>query len=386
MLASALNKISHGLTFGNAMNKLRLKIEKDQKVESAYFQRTMPKKGLKERIQAGDNIIVAEGYIFEFERRGYLRAGCFVPEVVLEHPEQVKAVHEEYVHAGSDVVLAFTYYGHREKLKLIGREADLKSLNIKALRLAKEVADRTNTLLAGNICNSTIYKRDCPDAIEKTRAIFKEQIEWAIAEGVDYIVAESFSEYGEAALALECIKEYGKVPAVVTMIAHAEDKTVDGLMFGEAMNKLYAAGADIVGLNCGRGPTTMLSLIGEIRKTYKGPMAAIPVPYRTTPDEPTFLSIINPETGKDAFPEDLTAFHCSRTQIRKFAEEAKELGVQYVGLCCGNASHFMRIVAEVYGRTPPASKYSPDMSQHFIWGDKNFDSYLMDYRNTLAPK
>ncbi|XP_071142760.1 betaine--homocysteine S-methyltransferase 1-like [Mytilus edulis] len=346
----------------------------------------MPKKGLKERIQAGDNIIVAEGYIFEFERRGYLRAGCFVPEVVLEHPEQVKAVHEEYVHAGSDVVLAFTYYGHREKLKLIGREADLKSLNIKALRLAKEVADRTNTLLAGNICNSTIYKRDCPDAIEKTRAIFKEQIEWAIAEGVDYIVAESFSEYGEAALALECIKEYGKVPAVVTMIAHAEDKTVDGLMFGEAMNKLYAAGADIVGLNCGRGPTTMLSLIGEIRKTYKGPMAALPVPYRTTPDEPTFLSIINPETGKDAFPEDLTAFHCSRTQIRKFAEEAKELGVQYVGLCCGNASHFMRIVAEVYGRTPPASKYSPDMSQHFIWGDKNFDSYLMDYRNTLAPK
>ncbi|CAG2229438.1 BHMT [Mytilus edulis] len=268
-------------------------IEKDQKSRISILEKTMPKKGLKERIQAGDNIIVAEGYVFEFERRGYLRAGCFVPEVVLEHPEQVKAVHEEYVHAGSDVVLAFTYYGHREKLKLIGREDELKSLNIKALRLAKDVADRTNALLAGNICNSTIFKRDCPDAVEKARAIFKEQIEWAISEGVDYIVAETFSEYAEAALALECIKEYGKVPAVVTMIAHAEDKTVDGLAFGEAMNKLYAAGADIVGLNCGRGPTTMLSLIRDIRKTYKGPMAALPVPYRTTPDEPTFQSIIN---------------------------------------------------------------------------------------------
>lgn len=346
----------------------------------------MPKKGIKERIQAGDNIIVAEGYVFEFERRGYLRAGCFVPEVVLEHPEQVKAVHEEYVHAGSDVVLAFTYYGHREKLKLIGREDDLKSLNLKALRLAKEVADRTTTLLAGNICNTTIYKRDCPDTVEKSRAIFKEQIEWAISEGVDYIVAETFSEYAEAALALECIKEYGKVPAVVTMIAHANDKTVDGLTFGDAMNKLYAAGADVVGLNCGRGPTTMLSLIRDIRKTYKGPLAALPVPYRTTPDEPTFQSITNPETGRQAFPDDLTAFHSSRTQIQKFAEEAKELGVQYIGLCCGNASHFIRIVAEVYGRNPPASKYSPDMSQHFIWGDKNFDSYHMEYRKTLAPK
>ena len=46
--------------------------------------------------------------MFEIERRGYLRAGAFVPEVVLERPEMVKALHEEFVHAGSDVVLAFT--------------------------------------------------------------------------------------------------------------------------------------------------------------------------------------------------------------------------------------------------------------------------------------
>ena len=51
---------------------------------------------------------MAEGYIFEFERRGYLKSGSFVPEVVLDHPELVKSLHEEYVHSGSDVVLAFT--------------------------------------------------------------------------------------------------------------------------------------------------------------------------------------------------------------------------------------------------------------------------------------
>lgn len=54
------------------------------------------------------DIVVAEGYIFEFERRGYLRAGCFVPEVVLSHPDLVRSLHEELVHAGSEVVLAFT--------------------------------------------------------------------------------------------------------------------------------------------------------------------------------------------------------------------------------------------------------------------------------------
>nr|KAG5708416.1 hypothetical protein BaRGS_026143 [Batillaria attramentaria] len=107
--------------------------------------------GLVERLRDGEDIIVAEGYVFELERRGYLRAGAFVPEVVLEHPERVKALHEEFVHAGSDVVLALQYYGHREKLRVIGREADLETLNRTALRIAREVADATGTLMAETV-------------------------------------------------------------------------------------------------------------------------------------------------------------------------------------------------------------------------------------------
>ena len=72
--------------------------------------------------------------------------------------------------------------------------------------------------------------------------------------------------------------------------------------------------------------------------------------------------------GQKAFPEDLPSFLCGRTDILEFAKEAKVLGIQYIGLCCGNASHYIRTVAEVYGRTPHASKYSPDMSEHYIFG------------------
>ena len=64
--------------------------------------------GLLERLKNGGTLVVAEGYIFEFERRGYLQAGTFVPEVNIEHPELVRLLYEEFVHAGSDVVLAFT--------------------------------------------------------------------------------------------------------------------------------------------------------------------------------------------------------------------------------------------------------------------------------------
>ena len=83
--------------------------------------RTEP--GLLKRLKEGP-VICAEGYVFELERRGYLQAGAFVPVVLAEHPEVVEELHLDFVRAGSDVVQALTYYVHREKLRVIGREKD----------------------------------------------------------------------------------------------------------------------------------------------------------------------------------------------------------------------------------------------------------------------
>src|SRR5947209_11485868 len=107
--------------------------------------------GLLERLKQGP-VICAEGYLFECERRGYLQAGAFVPEVVLEHPEVVTELHREFVHAGSDVVEAFTYYAHREKLRLLGKEQLLETINRNALAIAGEVAAESGALHAGDIC------------------------------------------------------------------------------------------------------------------------------------------------------------------------------------------------------------------------------------------
>src|SRR5437868_8936650 len=98
---------------------------------------TTRRAGLLERL-AAEPVICAEGYLFEFERRGYLQAGAFVPEVVLDHPDLVAELHREFVHAGSDVVEAFTYYAHREKLRVVGREKDLEKINKQALKIAKK--------------------------------------------------------------------------------------------------------------------------------------------------------------------------------------------------------------------------------------------------------
>lgn len=325
--------------------------------------------GLLERLASGP-VICAEGYLFEFERRGYLQAGAFVPEVVLEHPDLVAQLHREFVHAGSDVVEAFTYYAHREKLRLIGKEHLLEEMNRQALTLARDVARESGTLFAGNICNTNIFLADA-DSRRAARAMFEEQVGWAVEAGVDYIIGETFQWGEEAAIALDVIKQAGK-PAVITLAIHQQPETREGWSVGDACRRLEARGADVVGLNCIRGPRTMLPLLEEVREQVSGYVAALPVPYRTTPDEPTFQSLTDP--GYDGapdgrpFPTALDALQCTRYEIADFARKADALGVRYLGVCCGAGPHHIRGMAEALGRKPPASRYSADMSKHAFLG------------------
>jgi betaine-homocysteine S-methyltransferase len=321
--------------------------------------------GLLERLDRGP-VICAEGYLFELERRGYVQAGPFVPEVVLEHPEVVAQLHRDFVHAGSDVVEAFTYYAHREKMRIVGKEDLLEELNRQALAIAKEVAGDTGVLFAGDICNTNVFADD-EESQRTVRAMFEEQVGWAADAGVDYVIAETFSHAGEALLALEAIKEAG-LPAVIMFTLHRSPSTRDGLTPADACLRFEEAGADVVGLNCSRGPTTMLPAIKSIREAVSCHVAALPVPYRTRDDSPTFQSIEDPAWEGQAFPTALDPLMCNRYEIADFAREAHELGVNYLGLCCGAGPHHIRSMAEALGRTPPASRYSPDMSKHAYFG------------------
>jgi betaine-homocysteine S-methyltransferase len=321
---------------------------------------------LNERIAQGP-VLCAEGYLFELERRGYLQAGAYVPEVVLEHPEVVAELHHEFVRAGSDVVEAFTYYAHREKLRIIGQERLLEPMNRQALEIAAGVARATGTLLAGDICNTNLWVDDAASAAT-VRAMFEEQVGWAADAGVDFVIAETFQYAGEALLATEVIRAAG-LEAVVTLAIHQDPLTREGWTPAEACKRLADAGAAVVGLNCIRGPRTMVDLLREIRAAVDTPIAALPVPYRTHAAEPTFQSLTDPHAhGERPFPTALDPFTCSRYDVADFTLEALEIGVEYLGLCCGAAPHHIRAMAEAMGRRPPASRYSPDMSLHAYLG------------------
>src|SRR3984893_14207032 len=315
--------------------------------------------------------ICAEGYLFEFERRGYLQAGAFVPEIVLEHPELVAQLHREFVHAGSDVVEAFTYYAHREKLRLVGKEESERQINRQALATAKEVAAESGSLFAGDICNTNVYEPGDAASAQAVRAMFEEQVGWAVEAGVDFVVGETFSFAQEALVALETIRAAG-LPAVVTLALHAEPVTREGWTPAEACKRLEEPGAGVVGLNCIRGPRTMLPALREIRSAVSVHVAALPVPYRATDEQPSLPALPDPDcdciAGGQPFPTALDPFVCNRYELGEFGREAYGLGVHYLGVCCGAGPHHIRSLAEALGRTPPASRYSADMTKHAFYG------------------
>jgi betaine-homocysteine S-methyltransferase len=325
------------------------------------------KKSLLQRLRDG-LVLVAEGYVFELERRGYLKAGPFVPEVVLDHPEALKQLHLEFLRAGSDVVVACTYYGHRSKLRGIGREDLLEQLNVQALRLAHEVADPAGALVAGNLSNTWDYDPSSRRSEKTVRAVFDEQVGWAVAENADFVIAETFGYLGEARLALAAIRNSG-LPAVVTF-SPATGNSCEGLNWPDACKVLADEGADVVGLNCGNGPVTMLPVLRQIRAAVSTHVAGLPVPYRTSEQQPCFQKLKLPGDVR-AFPVALDPFLLTRYEMADFAVAARDGGINYIGICCGAGPHHVRAMAEALGRSPEAGRYSPEISLHPVFGDRD---------------
>ncbi len=321
---------------------------------------------LEERLAHGV-VIGAEGYVFELERRGYIKAGPYVPEVILDAPDALRQLHREFLRAGADVMVALTYYAHREKLKDVGRAGELEQLNRAAVRIANEIAREGGALVAANICNTWSYDPNEPVASGLVvRAQYEEQLGWAIEEGADFVIAETFDYVGEALIALDVCKQLG-LPAMVTFASVQPTVTYDGYDYVDACRILAESGARVVGLNCSRGPETMLPLLERIRAAVDVAVAAQPVPYRTSPAAPAFESLESGD-GRRMFPIELESFQCTRFEMADFARRARDIGVDYIGICCGAGPHHVRAMAEALGRETPASRYSPAIELHPVLG------------------
>jgi betaine-homocysteine S-methyltransferase len=300
----------------------------------------MKKKGILERLKEGP-VLGDGGYLLELEKRGWVRAGPFTPEVALTHPDGLRELHVEFREAGADVMQALTFYASRDKLATVGLADRLEDLNRAAVKIAREVAGE-KCLVAGNLSLTWMYEPDSPTAADRVRKTFAEQLALQVDEGVDFIIGETFSWLGEALLCVEQAKKTG-LPVMVTICFENKDETMEGKSAAEAAKALVDAGADIVGMNCLRPPEHILRPMEEMRKAVPGYLACQPVAYRTPKHKPDFTSLAE-------FPLALDPLQLTRKQMGDYARQARAIGINYIGSCCGSVAIHVREMAGAIGK------------------------------------
>jgi betaine-homocysteine S-methyltransferase len=303
--------------------------------------------GILERLATG--VVLGDGgYLLELEKRGYVQAGPFTPEVVVEHPEALVQLHREFLRAGAEVLQTMTFYASDDKLATVGMAGKVDEINRNAVRIAREVAAEGDALVAGNLSLTWAYDPNDAASPDHVRGLLDRQLQDQLDAGPpDFWIGETFSFTGEALLFVERAKATG-LPVMATMcFEELPARTYEGDTPGGSAKKLADAGADIVGVNCLNGPAQQLPIAVEMVDALGGgtPVAAQPVAYATSDDSADF-------TSWSDFPFGLSAKTLARGDLAAFAADARDAGVRYIGSCCGSVAEHVRAMAKILGKVP----------------------------------
>ena len=294
------------------------------------------------------------GYLIELERRGYVDSGSgrekvgtgrgsgqFTPEVVVENPDALRELHREFLHAGSRVLQALTFFATREKLSRAGYGRQTEEINVAAVRLAKEVAGE-RALVAGSVSRTQLFEREGSGAATHVNDLLTEQIRLLADAGVDFLLLETFFHLEEMVIGLECARASG-LPTLATMSFRPTLRaSSDGHSPEECAKRMADAGAAAVGANCEQEPFRIVPLVRAMGAAAGVAVAVQPAAFRTSADTPCF-------TKMPQFPDELETIQVARRDFEEFGRSAVEYGFGFVGGCCGCNAAYIRALAAGIG-------------------------------------
>ena len=289
------------------------------------------------RVRAGELLVFDGGYGTALFDAGLLNGAC--PELWNDtHADVVRGIHKGYFDAGSDFVETNTFGGTRLKLNEYKIGDRTRELNVKGAHLAR-AACPPGRWVAGSIGPTSCVPADygVGDNIatdEEYLETFKEQAAALAEGGVDIFAVETMMFPQEATAAIAACKAVSDLPVMATMFFQYEelndrDRTMWGESPADVAQTLLAAGADIVGMNCGRGPDRAITIIREMRAVTDAPLIAYP------------------NAGLPITKGDVTTYELGPEAMAKDYPALLDAGCNIVGACCGSGPEHIRLIAEI---------------------------------------
>ncbi len=257
-------------------------------------------------------------------------------EVTLRYPDRLLDVYRAYVAAGADVISTNTFGGNLIRLQRAGLEDRAEDINRTAAALAREAAG-DGAWVAGDIGQSGDFLQPLGDITpEQMDEAFRVQAEYLAAGGADLLLCETFSDTKEVDIAIRAAKRTG-LPVFATMTYDINLHTMMGVAPADGLRACEAAGADVVGCNCGNGPEEMDQVIDQL--VAAGPR--LPLMAQSNAGVPELIQ------GR-------ILYRYPAEKMTEYASAWIEKGVRVIGSCCGSTAHTTKLLREMIDRRTAA--------------------------------
>ncbi len=272
-------------------------------------------------------VLTDGGWGTEMQARG-LQPGDCTDEWNLSHPERVEEVARAYAEAGSRVILTNTFGANSILLARHGLAGKAKEINRAGVEISRHAAGgRARVFASMGPCGKMLFAGEVSE--EEVTQAFEEQAHALAGAGAEAIVIETMSDPGEAKLAVAAAAATG-LPVVACMTfdsGRQHDRTMMGTTPEEAAAALAAAGADVVGANCGQGAEGYVGIAKRLR-------AATGLPIW-----------MKPNAGLPVFSDGNVHYDTTPQDFARHAQSLVGAGASFIGGCCGTAPGFIRELA-----------------------------------------
>ena len=288
---------------------------------------------LTERLKNGE-IIISDGALGTMLQAAGIEPGVCPETWNIEFPERIEAIAKAYADAGSQAVETNTFGANRFKLSHYGLQDRVVEINRKAVEITRRAIGPDGIVL-GSVGPTGILLMMGEVSEEELYDTFKEQCVALAEAGADALCIETMTAIDEAVLAVKAAKENTGLEVICTMTF---DKTIQGdfrTMMGvspeEMTNALIAAGADIVGTNCGNGMENMIPIVEEIRRT-----------------DPEIPILVHANAGKPHYHDGKNIFDETPEITASYVPNLIRAGATFIGGCCGTTPEHIRKIVETH--------------------------------------
>ncbi|MBN2580754.1 MAG: homocysteine S-methyltransferase family protein [Pirellulales bacterium] len=276
------------------------------------------------RLLAHPPVITDGAWGTQLQERG-LPVGGFPDAWNLERPEAVEEVARAYVEAGSRIILTNTFGSNRLALARHGLAEKVREINQAGVKISRAAAGEQALVFASVGPSGVMLMMWQSDASE-LEDVFEEQVRALAEAGADGIVIETMSDLAEVQLAVDAAKTTG-LPVVACMTFDSgkdKDRTLMGVTPEQAAEQLTAAGADVIGANCGQGIAGFVEICRRFRQTT-------PLPIW-----------IKANAGLPQMVEGRTIYAQTPEEFASYVPALREAGASFLGGCCGTTPDFIR--------------------------------------------